>query len=90
MRDHRWIGAERPWSVGIEEEALLLDPTDWSLANRIEEVLSAFGPQAAAETHACVVELRTAPHPTAGGAARARCACWRIASRRSPSTSTWG
>ena len=70
MRDHRWIGAERPWSVGIEEEALLLDPTDWSLANRIEEVLSAFGPQAAAETHACVVELRTAPHPTAGGAAR--------------------
>jgi carboxylate-amine ligase len=70
MRDHGWIGAERPWSVGIEEEVLLLDPSDWSAANRIDEVLSACGPQAAAETHACVVELRTAPHPTAGGAAR--------------------
>ncbi len=70
MRDHRWIGAERPWSVGIEEEVLLLDPTDWSVANRIDDVLSAYGPQAAAETHACVVELRTAPHPPAGGAAR--------------------
>ena len=70
MRDHRWIGAERPWSVGIEEEVLLLDPSDWSAANRIDEVLAAFGPHAAAETHACVVELRTAPHPTAGGAAR--------------------
>ena len=38
-------------------------------ANRIDDVLALLGPHAAAETHACVVELRTAPHPTAGGAA---------------------
>src|SRR3954470_15339479 len=60
--------AERPWTVGIEEEVLLLDPLDWSPANRVEEVLAALPadlvPHMCAETHACVVELRTGPHPT--------------------------
>jgi carboxylate-amine ligase len=65
--------AERPWSVGVEEELMLLDPRDWTLANRIDDVLAALAPdlleQADAETHACVLELQTAPHATVGSAA---------------------
>src|SRR5918999_6526166 len=70
MPEHGWAGAasERPWTVGIEEEALLLEPSG-AVANRIDAVLAAMGPHAAAETHACVVELRTAPHATVAGAA---------------------
>jgi glutamate---cysteine ligase / carboxylate-amine ligase len=66
-------GADRPWTIGVEEEAVLLDPRSWCVANRIDDVLAALPPavaaQAAAETHACVVELRTVPHATAAGAA---------------------
>lgn len=52
---------------------MLLDPhRTWSVANRIDGVLAALPPgvaaHAAAETHACVVELRTAPHPTVAAA----------------------
>jgi carboxylate-amine ligase len=71
----RWnrAAAECPWTVGIEEEVMLLDPGDWRLVNRIDDVLAALPPSlarhAGAETHACVVELRTAAHPTAAGAA---------------------
>jgi carboxylate-amine ligase len=59
--------------VGIEEEVMLLDPRRaWSVANRIDAVLAALPPEiaahASAETHACVVELRTAPHPTVAAA----------------------
>jgi carboxylate-amine ligase len=75
MRDHRpgspdapaWArwsetAAARPWTVGIEEEVMILEPPGWSIANRIDDALAALPPavarQAAAETHACVVELR--------------------------------
>jgi glutamate---cysteine ligase / carboxylate-amine ligase len=65
--------AGRPWTVGVEEEVLLLDALSWSVANRIDDVLAALPasmrPRVAAETHACVVELRTAPHATVAGAA---------------------
>jgi glutamate---cysteine ligase / carboxylate-amine ligase len=61
--------AERPWTVGIEEEVLLLDPRDWSAVDAIDDVLAALEPDVAAETHACVAELRTAPHASAGAAA---------------------
>jgi len=71
----RWneSAAGTSWSVGIEEEVMLLDPgTPWSLANRIDAVLGALPPgiaaHASAETHACVVELRTAPHATVAAA----------------------
>jgi carboxylate-amine ligase len=70
----RWNAAAgaAPWTVGIEEEAVLLDPCDGSVANRIDDVLAVLPPavaaRAAAETHACVVELRTGPHTTVGGA----------------------
>ena len=71
----RWseAAAERPWTVGVEEELMLLDPGDWSLANRVEDVLDALPAEVAAhaapETHACVLELRTAPHGTVAEAA---------------------
>ena len=66
--------AEHPWTVGIEEEIMLLDPhSGWSVANRVDDVLRVLPAQvathASAETHACVVELSTAPFPTVAAAA---------------------
>src|SRR3954463_15560639 len=62
------VAAERPWTVGMEEGVLPLDALDWSPANRVDDVLASLSPQlvphVCAETHACVVELRTAPHAT--------------------------
>jgi glutamate---cysteine ligase / carboxylate-amine ligase len=56
------------YTVGIEEEIMLLDPAGWTLAERGDEVLSRAGPglagRCAAETHEAALELRTAPHAT--------------------------
>jgi glutamate---cysteine ligase / carboxylate-amine ligase len=71
----RWsrAGADRPWTVGVEEEVMLLDARRRSVANAIHDVLAALPAQLAghvsAETHACVLELKTAPHTTAAGVA---------------------
>jgi len=71
----RWCAdaAVRPWTVGVEDEAMLLDARTGAPANRIDDVLAALPAalraRASAETHACVVELRTAPHATIGGLA---------------------
>ena len=66
-------GAEAPWTVGVEEEVMLLDPVTWMPASRSEEVLEALAPEiaehTAAETHGSVLELATAPHATVAGAA---------------------
>jgi glutamate---cysteine ligase / carboxylate-amine ligase len=60
--------AVRPWTVGIEEESMLLEPGGWSLVPCIGDVLAGLPPSlfghASAETHACVVELATRPHRT--------------------------
>jgi len=65
--------AGTPWTVGIEEEVMLLDPRDWSLASRIEDVLPALSravaDHAAAEMHGSALELFTRPHASAAGAA---------------------
>jgi carboxylate-amine ligase len=65
--------AERPWTVGIEEEVMLLDRATWSVANRIDDVVTALpsdlAGRVATETHACVIELQTDPHATVAGAA---------------------
>jgi len=60
---------ERPaWTVGIEEEVMLLDPENWSLAHRIDDLLPKLSPElaahVAAETHACTLELATGIHAT--------------------------
>jgi carboxylate-amine ligase len=70
----RWnADPERPaWTVGLEEEVMLLDPEDWSLAHRIDDLLPELSPglaqHVAAETHACTLELATGIHPTVGEA----------------------
>jgi carboxylate-amine ligase len=66
-------GAETPWTLGLEEEVMLLDPHDWALASRIDDVLPALPAEiaehAAAETHGSALELFTGPHATAAAAA---------------------
>ena len=65
--------AEAPWTVGVEEEVMLLDPGDWSLASRIDDVLPALSRRVAdaarAETHGSALELASRPHATAAAAA---------------------
>jgi carboxylate-amine ligase len=64
--------ASEAYTVGIEEEVMLLDPTDWGLTQRGDEVLARAGEElagrCAAETHEAALELRTGPHATVRGA----------------------
>jgi carboxylate-amine ligase len=63
-----------PYSVGIEEEVMLIDPSDWSLAQRIDDVLPRLSQElasrATAETHGAALELASRPHDRAEDAAR--------------------
>jgi carboxylate-amine ligase len=67
------VAAQRPWTVGVEEEVMLVAPPDWTPANRVAQVLAAMTPEpvgaASAETHACVVELASRPHAQVRGVA---------------------
>jgi glutamate---cysteine ligase / carboxylate-amine ligase len=67
-----WHAAGPPWTVGVEEEFVLLDGATWAAANRVDDVLAAAPPamraHLSAETHACVVELKTGPARTVAGA----------------------
>jgi len=73
--------AATPWSkwrhgndytLGVEEEVMLLDPSDWSLAPAIDDVLAALPDElvdhVSSETHSSAAELRTGVHATVGGA----------------------
>jgi carboxylate-amine ligase len=55
------------WTLGAEEELMLLDPEDWSLSQCAPEVLASLpaevGSHADGETHRSALELRTDPHP---------------------------
>jgi glutamate---cysteine ligase / carboxylate-amine ligase len=55
-----------PYTVGIEEEVMLLEPDTWTLSERADEVLSATADELvgrrAAETHEAALELKTGPH----------------------------
>ena len=62
-----WNTDARPYTVGVEEEAMLLDPRrQWALAQRIEDVLRVLPDTLARyvkpETHRAAVELTTDPH----------------------------
>jgi carboxylate-amine ligase len=62
-----------PWTVGVEEEVMLVSPRTWLPASRCEDVLAAL-PEglascARAETHGSALELATVPHATVGAAA---------------------
>jgi carboxylate-amine ligase len=67
------IGAERPWTVGVEEEVMLLEPAGWTLVNRFDDVRAALperlAAQTSAETHACALELAGRPHSAAAACA---------------------
>jgi len=57
--------APGPYSLGVEEEVMLLDPDGFALAHRIDNVLpllsSELAAQVTAETHGSALELRTNP-----------------------------
>src|SRR3954451_19580425 len=59
--------ALEPWTVGLEEEVMLLEP-DGSPAWRSEDVLRALPTELAAhtrgETHGLALEIATCPHAT--------------------------
>jgi carboxylate-amine ligase len=61
-----WTNTAEPWTIGIEEEVMLLDPETGAPASRVEDVLAALPDElaahAAAETHGSALELATAPH----------------------------
>ena len=64
--------AAAPWTVGVEEEVMLVAPDAWLPVSRCEDVLAALpDPVAAcarAETHGSALELATHPHATVGAA----------------------
>jgi carboxylate-amine ligase len=64
--------ASAPYTVGLEEELMLLDPDDFALAQRSDDVLPRLPAELAAhvsaETHQAAIELATRPHATVGEA----------------------
>jgi glutamate---cysteine ligase / carboxylate-amine ligase len=62
----RWRAPPAPWTVGVEEEVMLVEDGTWALAARAPEVIAGL-PQglarhAGTETHASTLELQTGPH----------------------------
>ena len=59
------------YTLGVEEELMLLEPADWSLAQSSDHVLARLSdklsPHTFPETHAAVVELATGIHPDVDG-----------------------
>ncbi|MDP9227937.1 MAG: YbdK family carboxylate-amine ligase [Actinomycetota bacterium] len=59
-------GRHEDLTVGVEEEVMLLDPEDWALANRVEEVLPSLPEEirehVTLETHTSALELATGVH----------------------------
>jgi carboxylate-amine ligase len=58
--------ARAAWTVGVEEEVMLVEPGTWALAHRIDDLLPELSPTLAtsvsAETHACTLELASGVH----------------------------
>jgi glutamate---cysteine ligase / carboxylate-amine ligase len=66
-------GAPCDFTLGVEEEIMLLDPAGWSLAQEIDRVLPALEPElgshVTAETHKSALELRSRVHKSVAGVA---------------------
>jgi len=64
--------SDNPYTVGIEEEVMLLDRMTWMLAHRIDSVLprlpSAGESRFTAETHGSALEIQTGVHHSVGDA----------------------
>jgi len=85
--DHGF-GRSDPFTVGIEEELLLVDPATHALSNTSSEVLAAMGASAASAGHEAFeseIELRTSACRTAGEA-RTELASLRAAARGAGAT----
>ena len=61
------------YTLGVEEEVMLLNPHDWSLAQQIDRVLpvmsDGLSAHASSETHRSALELHTGAHDSAAGVA---------------------
>ena len=59
------------YSLGLEEEVMLLSPTDWALAQASDRVLEQLSDELSSRTfpeaHAAVIELATGIHPDVHG-----------------------
>jgi carboxylate-amine ligase len=68
----RTAGERAPFTTGIEEEVMLLDPDSFKLRSRIDDVLAAVPPALrdvlSSETHGAALEITTRPHPSVAGA----------------------
>lgn len=71
----QWMGrpGEGQYTVGIEEEAMLLEPDGWQLAHHSDRVLEVLPPEvlghATMETHRSALELATGVHDSVRSAA---------------------
>ena len=65
-----WTGG-KPYTLGAEEEVMLLNPHDWSLAQQVDRVLPRLSQELAdhvtPETHRSALELTTGVHDEAEG-----------------------
>ncbi|MGZ4350586.1 MAG: carboxylate-amine ligase [Solirubrobacteraceae bacterium] len=70
----RWQNAPEAYTVGVEEETILVDASTHRPAYLADAALAAFSDslrsRTAPETHACVLELRTGAHARVAGALR--------------------
>jgi glutamate---cysteine ligase / carboxylate-amine ligase len=61
----------RDYTLGVEEEVMLLNPHDWSLAQQIDRVIGSLPPtlakQLTPETHKAALELGTKVHTSLAG-----------------------
>jgi glutamate---cysteine ligase / carboxylate-amine ligase len=68
----KWPAPGNEWTVGVEEEVMLLHPETWELAQAIDRVLEVvpdtLRAQMCSETHSCAVELNTGVHRTVADA----------------------
>ena len=59
------------YTLGVEEEVMLLNPHDWSLAQQVDRVLPTLSAELSErvtpETHRCALELSTGVHDTPAG-----------------------
>jgi carboxylate-amine ligase len=71
----RWNGKlDQRYTLGVEEEVMLLEPEGWSLAQSSDQVLGRLSDElslhTSPETHAAVVELATGIHNDVDGVVR--------------------
>jgi len=68
-----WRFSGDEFSVGLEEEAMLLDPVDWGLAQLFDTIEPRLSPELAstlsAETHRAAAEFKTSAHARAADVA---------------------